>query len=437
MSDEIQLISDGNGLAVIGPQSAIELFLTSRELESTEMSTSRLSSIFGGISGAGQAGATIAENSGRWVQISEKSARQIKQFGLMKSRTTGLSLGTVTSPETGRIKALVEFTKGPQELGALVGNPAALGGLAGMMSQYAMQQKMDEITDYLAVIDEKVDDILRAQKDAALAEMIGAGLMIDEALTVRSAHGTTDELTWNKVQQLPGTISVTQAYALRQIDALASKVEARAKLGDLAKNVADVDARVREWLAVLARCFQLLDSIAVLEIDRAFELNPSTVDTHRQGLEAARTRRLETIGVATGLLLTRIEAAAKTANGKVLLHPTTARTIVGSSNSVHEKVSAFHTTVGITVEQEQVRARRWAEAAGELRDKLLETGAESLESARSFSTETLDRAKTAAVETRGRALEATEKVSLSIAERAAQKRTAGEPETGPAEIEAN
>lgn len=43
------------------------------------------------------------------------------------------------------------------------------------MAQVAMQQTMQEITDYLESIDEKVEDVLRAQKDAALSELIGAG----------------------------------------------------------------------------------------------------------------------------------------------------------------------------------------------------------------------------------------------------------------------
>jgi hypothetical protein len=54
-----------------------------------------------------------------------------------------------------------------------------------MMAQLALQQSMNEITGYLAAIDEKVDDVLRAQKDAVLADMIGVDLVIEEALTIR------------------------------------------------------------------------------------------------------------------------------------------------------------------------------------------------------------------------------------------------------------
>jgi hypothetical protein len=45
-----------------------------------------------------------------------------------------------------------------------------------------MQQAMDEITDYLVTIHEKVDDVLRAQKDAVLADMIGVDFVIEEAM---------------------------------------------------------------------------------------------------------------------------------------------------------------------------------------------------------------------------------------------------------------
>ncbi len=78
----------------------------------------------------------------------------------------------------------MQFAKGP---GTVLTNPAALAGAAGVMARVA-RHTMDEITEYLATIDEKVDDVLRAQKDAVLARMIGLGLVIEESLTIRE-HG--------------------------------------------------------------------------------------------------------------------------------------------------------------------------------------------------------------------------------------------------------
>jgi hypothetical protein len=136
-----------------------------------------------------------------------------------------------------------------------------------MMQQRAMQQQMDEIVEYLQEINEKVDDILRGQKDAVLADMIGVDLIIEEALTVRDQVGRVSEVTWSKVQATGMTIARTQAYALRQLDAIAEKLEKKANLGEIAKATKETGPRVREWLAVLARTFQLQDGVSVLELD--------------------------------------------------------------------------------------------------------------------------------------------------------------------------
>jgi hypothetical protein len=94
----------------------------------------------------------------------------------------------VTRGPKGQIRGFVEFAKvqGPR---SLLTNPAFLAGAAGIMAQFAMQQTMDEITDYLATIDAKVDDVLRAQKDAVLARMIGVGFVIEEAMAIREKEG--------------------------------------------------------------------------------------------------------------------------------------------------------------------------------------------------------------------------------------------------------
>jgi hypothetical protein len=64
-----------------------------------------------------------------------------------------------------------------------------------------MQQAMEEIIGYLATIDEKLDDVLRAQDDAVRADMIGVGLDIDEAMTIREHAGRVSEVTSPAVVQ--------------------------------------------------------------------------------------------------------------------------------------------------------------------------------------------------------------------------------------------
>jgi hypothetical protein len=99
--------------------------------------------------------------------------------------------------------------------------------------------------------------------------------------------GGVNEVTWSKVQDTSGTIADTQAYAPLQLDALSEKLEGKTKVGDLAKAAKAAEAKARDWLAVLARCFQLKDAIAVLELDRVLETAPEDLDGHRIGLKAA------------------------------------------------------------------------------------------------------------------------------------------------------
>jgi hypothetical protein len=404
---EIQLISDGDGLAVIGNPAAVERFLVSEGLPSSkDLGLPRLGSVLSTGAAAAQAGSEIAANSGRWVKLTEESAQLVKKFGLMESKTPGVSHAMVGQP--GSIKSWLQIAKGP---GSIVTNPAILAGAAGIMAQLAMQQAMDEITDYLATIDEKVDDVLRAQKDAVLADMIGVDLVIEEAMTVREHVGRVSEVTWSKVQATSMTVARTHAYALRQLDALAEKVEHKAKIGDLAKSSKEAESKVQEWLAVLARCFQLQDAIAVLELDRVLDASPEELDRHRFALRAARQNRLELISRSTEHLMARMNAAAGTANTKVLLHPTASRAVVHSSNHVATAVVEFHGRFGIERGRKSLEARRWGDAAADVKDKALETGAEGVDAARRLGNETLDRARSV-----------TDKLSSGIAERALRGR---------------
>ncbi|MBP0456859.1 hypothetical protein [Streptomyces montanisoli] len=418
MDDEIQFISDGAGLAVLGDPTTVESFLASEGLPSKDLGLRRLKSLFGTGAALEQAGSEIAANSGRWVKLTPKSAKLVKKYGLRESSKTGFSTG-VAKGKKGQIRGFVEFAKSPR---SLLTNPAALAGAAGIMAQLAMQQTMDEITDYLAVIDAKLDDVLRAQKDAALARMIAVGFVIDEALTVRKETGRVDEVTWSKVQALPTAIAETQAYALRQLDAIAEKLEHTTKVGDLVTTAREAESVVREWLAVLARCFQLQDGIAVLELDRVLDASPEELNGHRLGLRAARQDRLEHISRSTERLLARVDAATGAANAKVLLHPTKSPAVVKSSNLVSTGIHDFHERLGIESGRQSSEARRWADAASEARVRALETGAKGVGAARSLGNETL-----------GRASSVKDKLSSGIAERA--RRVRGDQEDAPKKAE--
>lgn len=390
MTDEIHLFSDRDGVVIFGDQAAVDHFLAAESLTSRAVDMPRLSTVAGVGGASTQAMAELQANAGRWVKLTEKSAKTFKGADMMRGSEANAVRTVVT--KNGKTSHILEIVQSP---GTLLTNPAVLTGAAGIMAQLAMQQTMEEITDYLAAIDAKVEDVLRGQKDAVIADMIGVGYVIDEAMVIRDHVGHVSATTWSKVQGASSTIARTQAYALRQIDASAEKLDKAEGPGDLAKAAADAQASVHEWLAVLARCIQLQEGIGVLELDRVLEAGPEDLDRHRRGLHAARDNRLQQIATTTERLLNRLDTAAGTANAKVLLHPRDGRAIVGSRNVVTGQVVEFHAFVGSDHDGDPLEARRWLSAVADTRDRTLARGAEGVGAAKKFGGERLNRARSA------------------------------------------
>lgn len=388
MPSEIELLSDGSGLAVIGDPAAVELFLASEGLPSHELDLPRLGKVLSTGGAATQAGAEVAANSGRWVKLTEESAQAMKKYKLMKGSSPGVSRAVLT--EGGKSKGFLQLVRTP---GSALTSPALLSGVGGMMAQLAMQQAMEEITDYLAKIDEKLDDVLRAQTNQVLARMDGVDLAIREAMKVRETVGRVSEVTWSKVQATSTTILDTQAYALRELGDLANKLERKKKVGDLAKATKEAQPEVHKWLAVLARCFQLQDAVAVLELDRVLDATPDELDRHRLGLQAARQDRMALISERTERLISRMDTAADTANTKVLLHPSKAPALVEASNEVSGSIIEFHDRIGIEGNRDHQEARRWKSAATEVRDRAIVAGSKRVDAAKRAGNLAFDRTR--------------------------------------------
>ncbi|MCC5953681.1 MAG: hypothetical protein JJU45_16435 [Acidimicrobiia bacterium] len=382
MDDEVELISDGDGLAVIGKSTAVERFIASTGLSNA--GSIRSSAAFSAGASVAQTGSEVVANSGRWVKLTEESAHTVSQFGLMPTKTPGISHAMVGEP--GNIKQWIQIVKTP---GSMVSNPAMLAGAAGVMAQVAMQQQMDEITKYLASIDEKLDNVLRSQTNQVLARLDGVDLAVREAMSVREAVGRVSEVTWSKVQSSAQTIHETQGYALRQLGDLADKIEEKEKIGDLAEVAEEARTEVQKWLVVLARCFELHDAVGVLELDRVLDASPDELDRHRLGLRSARQ---DLISDRTEQLLDRMNAAVVRANSKVLFNPKQSPSVVESSNHVATDVHEFRELLGIESGSRSSEARRWRDAAGERLDQARSTGAQGIDGVKRLGSGARDQA---------------------------------------------
>ena len=213
------MFSDGEGLAVIGPPSAVERFMASFGLEH---------GVHRDFSGALRAGAIAAEvgsaitaETGRWVKLTGDSATRMHEIGLTPTKFDGVSHAMVG--RAGDIRWLqIENAPG---MASLLTNPAVLSGAAGVMAQFAMQQQMNEIQDYLERIDKKLDRVLRSQTNDVSADSMASRLAVREAMTVREAVGRVSEVTWSKVQTSAQTIHQVEGYTIRELSNLAQDIE--------------------------------------------------------------------------------------------------------------------------------------------------------------------------------------------------------------------
>lgn len=365
MSNEIEVVSDDEGLAVIGPKAAIEAFLSKTGLDvlhPKEFSLSKITPLLYNANVVADLAVRYAETTGVWLRLTKEAGTQVKAFGLMPTKSGDGMHAMIGQP--GKIQRWVQVDKvvssGPS---TLLAGPFAPAAMAAVLAQLAMQQQMNRIEQYLETIDVKLDAIARAQKDSILAELIGAGSVIEEAYTIRAEIGGMSTTAWSKVQATGETLAKVQAYALLQLDAIVETHQQNSQSGDLAEATKDLESQVREWLVVLAKCFQFQDSLGVLELDRVLDANPADLESHQVGLQIARRNRREQIANTTDRILSRLRDTVDRANSRILLNPFDSPATVRSGTGAALQVVELRTKLDLVPDDGLAEARTWSEDA--------------------------------------------------------------------------
>lgn len=229
------------------------------------------------------------------------------------------------------------------------------------MRQFAQQAEARELRALLISIDEKLDDVRRAQRDDVLAQMEGAAAEIEEAVTLRE-HGGDPRTLWEKVSGASGAIKKVQNNALLALGALADKVEGKRRTGELRKVAQEIERDVAVQLAILGRCFELQDEFRVVELDHVLATAPEILEGHRRGLAAVREKRRAGVLKTTTRLMAQMDAAGAIANENVLLQARVARSVMDSLNSTAEIIDDFHAPLGIESDRDILSATPWREA---------------------------------------------------------------------------
>src|SRR5690606_29779609 len=161
----------------------------------------------------------------------------------------------------------------------------------------------------------------------------------------------------------------------------------------LAKSTGATARVVQEWLAVLARCFQLHEALGVLELERVLDGASEELDRHRLGLHKASRNRLATITETTRRILARMDAVAELTSGEVLRNPFSSRKVVSSINYSGAEIVQFHRAIGLHDDRQEVEAMRWLAAVGDVRDDAIAKGAAAVGAGVKLGAEGFDRAR--------------------------------------------
>ena len=361
MTDAIELICDGEGLAVLGDPTAVKRFLDSEGLrtQSQELRLERLGPALETGSNIAELVSDIYANTGRYVRLTKESAEDVRRFGLMPTSVRGISHAMIGEP--GSISKWIQVEDGPA---SLLMNPAVLSGVAGIMAQIARQQEVRALKEFLVSIDGKLDDLRRGQRDGILAKMDRAVSVIGEAMIIRERGGDR-ETAWRKVENEVGTLAEVQANALRRIEALADKVgdvDDGTGVRSLKKTTNEIESEVGVWLAVLAQCFRLENERTILELDHVLATNPRHWDGHRIGLsEALHEKRDEAVRRTTDLL-ERLDRAGAVARSNIILHAPAAHSVIDSVNTANGSLEKFHALLGGESHWKKLVSVRWKDA---------------------------------------------------------------------------
>lgn len=347
----ISVVEDEQGLLFLGEPIQVKEWLDEQGLTSYEF-TAKAAGMARGIAKVAE---RATDTSGRWVKLTKESAELVKKYG----KPGKVQSGVVQKPN-GQIVKWLKF-ENPSQLFS----PAMATGVAGMMTQMAMEQAIQEITDYLARIDDKVNDLLRDQKDRVIAELMGASFEVDEAAAIRTKTGFLSDTAWTKLAPCASTTATALAYALGKLQGIAEKMVKSGSVDDLSHVVESAHDDVPAWFAVVACAVKTRDRLSVVELERAFSETPESLEEHREGIVEARRDRLGKVRSGIEAFRVALEQTADKARSEKLLHPFAVDKTLTALDWLMEQTGSFSNALGIEMDERTIeRAPAWDKVAG-------------------------------------------------------------------------
>lgn len=359
-TDEVELVSDGENLLVLGKdRRSVEGFLRSKGLleMARQIGRHQLAPMLRSSAHLTKTVSdTIAESS-LWLKLTPESAEDIKEYGLTESGVPGIAYAIAGT--RGNIK---KWTKVDTTTRAQAANPAFLSGAAGMLSQAARQQEAEQLRELLESLDQKLDEVLRNQQDEILGDLDGIESQVRVTQKRLETEGEIDALTWSALFSTPVGLRQVQAKALHKIKGIAEDLGGQSRFNDLNQRLQKARDGVRLWLTVVARCVTALDDLAVLELEYCAVLEPHRFDARRMTLDSERQNDRNELLRNIAVLLQRMDEAANTANQNKLFHLRGVPKALDSIEMTQNLVKQFYDAFGVDADWKSVDPVQWRDA---------------------------------------------------------------------------
>lgn len=359
-TERVELVSDGENLLVIGQdRRSVEAFLQANGLleKARELGRHQLVPALRSSADVLKTVSDAVAESSLWLKVTPESAEAIKEFGLTDSSVPGVAYAMAGT--RGSIK---EWVKVDTTSRAHVTNPGVLSGAAGVLSQAARQQEAAQLRELLESLDQKLDQVIRGQKDEILGDLAGIERQIRATRKRLDVEGEIDALTWATLFGTAIGLRQVQAKALLKLRGIADDLEGQKRFGDLSQRLHEARGEVQVWLSVVARCMTALDELAVLELDYCAVFAPHQLDARRATLESERQDDRIELDEGIAVLLQRMDEAAKTANQNKLFHRQGVPKALDSIETARNLVRRVYDALGVEVDWESVDPVQWRDA---------------------------------------------------------------------------
>lgn len=363
--------NDGKGILILGEEADFPMEQSDNRIEFgnvTSRAAIHATELLGTIAGR-------YADSGRYLKLDKESAKwleRVKGTGPITGVIRKGDLGAAGNP--GEIIKHLRFEKATFK-------PGMAAGVAGLMTQIALEAALAEIKNYLVSIDEKVDLLLRQRKDEELAKLRGTQHAIKEADEIYRRSGTVSDTTWSKISHLGGGLNEIAAFALERIEDTVHQIQGKkVKVKQVSTQLDNLNKELPAWLGILATSVYLHDSLYVLELARVRDHEPSHLDSHREGITQARTKRLSDIAQRLYLFKQTTRAAGDLDVGRRVKAPRKAPQVQQNANrALHliEELEGYLELENATVDR--LDQQSWPDSFWELTGNILDTGQSSVE----------------------------------------------------------